>query len=86
VLIVGHADQVGPSELNKQISFRRALSVRKILVDKGIAEERILVAAPSEGDQGTMAQMGRRADLFVYDPIREEVSKRLGYPVEVRQK
>ncbi len=86
LLIVGHADQHGKSEFNKQISFRRALAVRKVLVDKGVDENRILVAAPREGDEGTMTQLSRRVDLFVYDPLQEEVATRLGYPLEVRQK
>jgi len=85
VLVVGHADAHGKSEANREISFRRARVVRKMLMEHGVKEARILIAAPREMSEATSAQLSRRADLFVYDPVQDEASKRLGYAVEVRQ-
>jgi len=83
VLIVGHADQTGKTEAAREIGFKRARAVRKALIDHGIKESRILIAAPRE-EEGTMSSLGRRADIFVYDPVQDEASRRIGYPVEIR--
>jgi OmpA family len=83
VLIVGHADQAGKSEATRDLGFKRARAVRKALIDHGIKEGRILIAAPHE-EGGTISSLGRRADIFVYDPVQDEASRRLGYPVEIR--
>jgi hypothetical protein len=85
VLVVGHADAQGKSETNRELSFKRARVVRKLLMDHGIKDARIEIAAPREAGAATSAQLSRRADLFVYDPLQDEVSKRLGYPVDVRK-
>ena len=39
--IVGHTDNVGRKEKNKQLSADRAAAVKSFLVEKGIAESRI---------------------------------------------
>jgi hypothetical protein len=31
-----------------------------------------------------MSALGRRADMFVSDPVQDEASKRVGYPVEIK--
>lgn len=82
VLIVGHADTTGTSDRNRDLCFRRARSVRKILLSHGVAEDRVRVAAPQSADSGTTALLSRRADVYLYDPQREEIAKRLGYPID----
>jgi hypothetical protein len=84
VLIVGHADSQGKSEAHRELSLKRARAVRKVLVDHGVKEKRILIAAPREGGESSLAQLHRRVDLFVYDPVQDEATKRLGYTVDVK--
>jgi outer membrane protein OmpA-like peptidoglycan-associated protein len=84
VLIVGHADQHGRSDANRELALKRARVVRKLLIDHGIKESRILIAAPKESGDSQLTQLNRRADMFVYDPLQEEASTRLGYQVDVK--
>ncbi len=84
VLVVGHADPHGKAEVNRELSLKRARAVRKLLLEHGIKENRILVAAPKEESESALTQLARRADLFVYDPTQDEASKHLGYPVEIK--
>ena len=84
VLIIGHADPHGRADANRELSFKRARAVRKVLVERGVKEKRILIAAPKEQPESTLSQIGRRVDLFVYDPIQDEASKRLGYTVDIK--
>jgi outer membrane protein OmpA-like peptidoglycan-associated protein len=84
VLVVGHADTQGKADTNVDLAFRRARAVRKILVDHGVAPTRILVAAPKGGNEEVSAALSRRVDMFVYDPVQDEASTRLGYPVDVK--
>jgi hypothetical protein len=84
VLIVGHADQHVKSDANRETSFKRARAVRKALMDQGIAPARILIACPREPSESTMSSLSRRADMFVHDPLQDEASNRVGYPVEIK--
>jgi hypothetical protein len=84
VLIVGHADQHVKSDANRETSFKRARAVRKALMDQGIAAARILIACPREPSESTMSSLSRRADMFVHDPLQDEASNRVGYPVEIK--
>jgi hypothetical protein len=84
VLIVGHADQHVKSEANREMGFKRARAVRKALMDQGIAAARILIACPREPTESTMSSLSRRADMFVHDPLQDEASNRVGYPVEIK--
>jgi outer membrane protein OmpA-like peptidoglycan-associated protein len=84
VLVVGHADPHGKPDVNRDLSFKRARAVRKLLVDHGIKENRILLAAPTEQNDSEAEQLARRVDLFVYDPVQDEASKRLGYKVDIK--
>ena len=45
VLIVGHADTSGASDRNRDLCYRRARSVRKILLSHGVTEARVTIAA-----------------------------------------
>lgn len=84
VLIVGHADQHVKSEANREIGFQRARAVRKALMDQGVKADRILIACPREPRESTMSSLSRRADMFVHDPVQDEASNRIGYPVEIK--
>ena len=85
VLIVGHADQHVKSDANREMGFKRARAIRKALMDQGIAAARILIACPREPTESTMSSLGRRADMFVHDPVQDEASTRVGYPVEIKK-
>ncbi len=82
VLIVGHADTTGTSDRNRDLCYRRARSVRKILLSHGVAEASVMIAAPQSADAGTTAMLSRRADVYLYDPQREDIAKRIGYPID----
>ena len=84
VLVVGHADTSGTSDRNRELSLRRARSVRKILASHGVSEGRVLVAASQSSDPTMSAALSRRADVYLFDPHEEDVTKRLGYPVDQR--
>lgn len=84
LMIVGHADPHGRSEVNRELALKRARAVRKILVDHGIKDDRIEVAAPrNQKEDGEQESLTRRADLYVFDPAQEDVGKRIGYPMDV---
>jgi outer membrane protein OmpA-like peptidoglycan-associated protein len=42
IKIVGHTDDIGSVEYNKELSEKRAIAVRNALINKGIAAERIV--------------------------------------------
>ncbi len=46
--ISGYADSVGTDAYNKELSAKRAVAVRKYLQDKGVKENRIVLAAYGE--------------------------------------
>ncbi len=85
VLIVGHADTSGATDKNRELCFKRARSIRKLLLGRGVAEARVTIAAPRALDGGTSATLSRRADVYLHDPAKDDVTKRLGYEVEVRK-
>ena len=45
VFVEGHTDNVGPEWYNNKLSFERARAVVKILITKGVSEEKIIVQA-----------------------------------------
>ena len=85
VLVVGHADQHVKSEANREMGFKRARAIRKALMDQGINSARILIACPRDPSESTKTSLGRRADMFVHDPLQDEASNRVGYPVEIKK-
>lgn len=44
ILLEGHTDNLGNAQLNKELSLNRASAIRQLLVDQGIAFERIRIA------------------------------------------
>jgi OOP family OmpA-OmpF porin len=43
--IIGHADEIGSSSINMDISRRRAEWIKNYLIEKGIPEEKLIVIA-----------------------------------------
>ena len=84
LLIVGHGDPRVRPDISRDLSFRRAHAVRRMLVDHGIDNARIQMAAPREQLDSALDQVGRRADLFVFDPRKEDIKKRLGIELDVK--
>jgi len=84
VLIVGQADPSGDEGTNRKLSFDRARAVRDVLIENGVDKKRVLIAAPKELTSTSDPSLSRRADIYVYDPVQEEASHRLGYEVEIR--
>ena len=86
VMVVGHADPHGRPDVNRDLAFRRARAVRKILIDHGVKDERIEIAAPRDQTEGAQQEsLSRRADLYVFDPAQEgDIGKRIGYPLDVK--
>ena len=82
VLVVGHADTSGASDRNRDLCYRRARNVRKILLSHGVTETRVTIAAALNADSGTAAMLSRRTDVYLFDPAVDDVAKRLGYPIE----
>jgi len=67
--IVGHCDERGTDEYNMALGNRRALSARKFLTDRGIAEARITVRSrgeeePLEAGHNEAAWARNRRDEF----------------------
>jgi outer membrane protein OmpA-like peptidoglycan-associated protein len=50
VVVIGHTDTVGASDLNLQLGQRRADSVRRILVDAGVTSDFIETRSHGEAD------------------------------------
>jgi hypothetical protein len=84
VLIVGHADPKGRGDANRELSFKRARAVRKVLLEHGVKANRTLIASPHEQSESSLEQLSRRADIYVYDPLQDEASKRLGYEIDIK--
>ncbi|MQA36924.1 OmpA family protein [Rugamonas aquatica] len=48
IIVIGHTDTVAKREYNDELSLRRAATVKRLLVEVGIAEERIAVQGRGE--------------------------------------
>ena len=48
ILAIGHADRIGSTNYNQKLSVRRAESVKKYLVEKGIAPNRVYAEGKGE--------------------------------------
>jgi outer membrane protein OmpA-like peptidoglycan-associated protein len=84
VLIIGHAEPKGSADDTLEVAFQRAKAARKILLDHGVSPKRVLIGAPREKDGVSEVALSRRVDIYVYDPLKDEISRRLGYEAEIR--
>jgi outer membrane protein OmpA-like peptidoglycan-associated protein len=73
VIVAGHADARGDEEFNEQLSAQRAAAVREVLLQAGVAADRITATAEgerqstaAEGDLDALA-MERRVNLSIVD-------------------
>jgi outer membrane protein OmpA-like peptidoglycan-associated protein len=73
ILLEGHTDSVGSSEVNLKISQDRAQSVKDMLVDQGVDANRIEVAGRGDSqpfvqnDTEANRQLNRRIEIVVLE-------------------
>lgn len=66
IVLVGHADERGPEEHNRELSIARATAVRNALVDAGIDPARIGIEARGSSDPlGSTTDFGRSVNRRV---------------------
>ena len=71
VVVIGHTDTLGDRRANVELGLKRALSVRRILVDAGIAPSTLDVTSHGEGNllvatpDNTAEPRNRRVDITV---------------------
>jgi outer membrane protein OmpA-like peptidoglycan-associated protein len=58
IVLDGHADEVGPSNVNLRLSFARAKAVREKLVELGVDPDHIVIAA--FGESGPRSKRDRK--------------------------
>lgn len=68
--VIGYADEIGDNAYNKDLSQRRATNVKKILVDSGIAADRLNIVGNGEDtsvnkDNKTARQVVRRVTFII---------------------
>lgn len=70
LVIEGHTDHTGSTDYNENLATRRADTVRRLLMQKGIASDRLLVVTYGENDPAD-----RRVVIYASDrPVREIVT------------
>jgi OOP family OmpA-OmpF porin len=74
ILAIGHADRIGSAPYNQKLSVRRAETVKKYLVDKGIAPNRVYAEGKGETQPLTKAgdcrMKNRKALIACLQPDR----------------
>jgi hypothetical protein len=86
VLLIGHADRrSGDGVEVVDMAWRRARAVRTALLAHGVGAERILLGVPRTPKQDVPPNLARRVEVYVYDPVQDEASQRLGFEVELRK-
>lgn len=76
--LVGHTDDLGTPDQNLQLGWQRALTVRKILCDCGISENRVLTGSKGETEPATPNSdetarlLNRRVELTITDKKTEK--------------
>ena len=74
VHVIGHADTAGPADYNKKISRQRAEAVKEVLVEFGVATDRVQTKARGESDpametgDGVRNRDNRRAVVVLRKP------------------
>ena len=81
ILLVGHADKVGDEIYNQALAFRRAVSVKNVLVKNKIPAFAIQVKGRGESyprvvtsDENEKNQLNRRVSVYIAD-INESMSE-----------
>lgn len=70
VLIVGYADKTGQFLTNLNLSWQRAIAVKKTLIGLGVDESRIQLSAAGETGElssSKIAKLSRRVDLYLLE-------------------
>jgi OOP family OmpA-OmpF porin len=74
ILAIGHTDRIGTAQYNQKLSVRRAESVKKYLVDKGIAPNRVYAEGKGKTQPltkpGDCKQKNRKALIACLQPDR----------------
>ncbi|MGI9614090.1 MAG: BMP family ABC transporter substrate-binding protein [Acidimicrobiales bacterium] len=86
VTIVGFADGTGSVEDNREISLRRAESVKAYLVGLGVAEDKLAIAARGEETSSgseALASLERRVEFEVVAPVGVEQAPGAAAPIRV---
>ncbi|MCL4155277.1 UNVERIFIED_CONTAM: hypothetical protein GTU68_021373 [Idotea baltica] len=69
--VIGHTDNVGPTEVNQRISLARAQAAADYLISKGITESRITVTGKGESlpistnSTATGRALNRRVEITI---------------------
>jgi len=86
ITIVGHADHIGPTAYNDELSRRRAQIVRDYLVERGVPLAVITMSALGEGDPVVLCREVRGAQLIecLQPNRRAEVELSAIAPVEAQ--
>lgn len=50
VMVVGHTDRVGTADTNDRLSLKRALGIRELLIESGVAAEKLEAVGRGERD------------------------------------
>ncbi len=61
--VYAYADEKGSEEYNKKLSRKRAISVKKYLINKGISDEKIVVVPKGETTKFKTDSLNRRAEI-----------------------
>ena len=86
VTIVGFADGTGSDEDNREVSLRRAESVKAYLVGLGVAEDKLGIAARGEETSSgseALASLERRVEFEVVAPVGVEETPGAAPPIRV---
>jgi len=71
VMVIGHTDSLGPPEVNDRLSLQRAERVKRLMIEVGIAADRITVSGRGSRDQlvptpdGVEEPRNRRVEIEV---------------------
>lgn len=83
LIVVGHTDNTGRDEYNQQLSEKRAESAAVVLLNNGVAIERISISGRGEAEpiESNDSSLGRQANrrveigIFASEEYREQLEK-----------